>query len=911
MSDTLNIQGGYQYTFYITLSQTPITVSATIEPWLDGPMTYYDAIQVSTEAGESMGVEVGDVMNVYVEEDGEYGLLQTFTYNSSGRWDAASPVFWEDVSENPANFRASIIAADALNETQLPDILIADDYTTAKNTGLDLTFRHAASKAIIRLASNTFSADDLGRAEILLPNYLTGGYEKNGQFIEGTDRINILPVEGDNGKTAIFQPQTVSSGSPVATITLNGNTYTAAAGTDGFNYNAGEAKIIVINIDKEGVTVSATVVDWVTEEVTLDILDVSTPAGETVGVTPGYVMNVYIKDTDSENYSQLREFTYNQDGTWTPNSPLYWESIEQDPAELRASIIAAEPLNDSQMPDILIADDLTVSRHQGANFVLHHALSKVVVRLASETFTAEELAGATLTLPQYLAGGYEENGQYIEGTVRTNITVDRTDTSNGVAIIQPQTLEEGEPIITITINGRPYNAYPGNARFTYNPGEALMLTVNLDKEDVTISAHVIDWTTDELDINVLRISTTAAESVGVEVGDVLDVYMENNDTWNLLRSFTYNTQEEWQADTPIYWEDIDRYPANLRASMTAAPALNSNQVADILIADPISVPQYTSAAFTLRHAASKLIVRLASNTFNADELANATITLPGYTTGASAINGLFVEGTRTANITVDRTDRNNGIAIIQPQTISANSAVVTVNINGRPYTANAPAGGLTYNAGEALTLTVNLDKEGVTISANVVDWTTDEIELNVLPVSTPAGESLGVTVGDVMNVYLEDNGSYNLLRGFTYNAQGQWVSNSTPLYWEDIEANPATLRASIIAAPAINDNQIPDILIADDLSVPRNSGADFTLRHAASKLIVRLASNTFSTADLAGATITLPGYTTGATEVNGQFVPGTINADIEVDRNDVNNGIAIIQPQRINAYGAVATVTIN
>ncbi|MCC8089005.1 MAG: fimbrillin family protein [Rikenellaceae bacterium] len=85
MSDTLNLEGGYQYTFYITMQQTDVTVSATIEPWLDGPTTYYDAVQVSTEAGESLGVNVGDVMNLYVEEDEEYGLLQTFTYNTDGK----------------------------------------------------------------------------------------------------------------------------------------------------------------------------------------------------------------------------------------------------------------------------------------------------------------------------------------------------------------------------------------------------------------------------------------------------------------------------------------------------------------------------------------------------------------------------------------------------------------------------------------------------------------------------------------------------------------------------------------------------------------------------------------------------------------------------------------------------------
>lgn len=400
------------------------------------------------------------------------------------------------------------------------------------------------------------------------------------------------------------------------------------------------------------------------------------------------------------------------------------------------------------------------------------------------------------------------------------------------------------------------------------------MTINLDKEGVTLSANVVDWTTDEVELTVLSVTTPAAASQGVTAGDIMNVYLQGTGGYNLLRAFTYNAQGEWVSNsTPLYWEDIAANPANLRASITAADALNNTQVADVLIADPLSVPRNTSARFTLRHATSKLIIRLVSDTFSATDLAGATITLPNSTTGGTEQNGQFVNGTETTNIVVDRTDTDNGIAFIQSQTIQANNPVITVSINGRDYTVNAPAAGMTYNAGEALTMIVTLNKEGFTVSANVVDWDTDEISMDAITVGTSVSGATGVQNCEQMVVYTGNASDRTQLSTFTYNSATDTFAANPVVYWESI-ASPSTFYASILREPQYNTTQLDDYLVATPVTQTASNGVNFQLTHPAAKVVVQLTSEdgTFDNDELAAMNLVLPQYVTGGTVDRGVFI---------------------------------------
>ena len=160
---------------------------------------------------------------------------------------------------------------------------------------------------------------------------------------------------------------------------------------------------------------------------------------------------------------------------------------------MRASMVKSPALNNTQMQEILVADEISVPRNTGANFMLKRSVTKAVVKLESNTFTALQLADAIITFPNYLIGGVEENGLFIPGQNRGNILIDRTDPENGIAVFQPQIISSRAIVATITINNRTYTAYAGDYGMPFNAGEASLLVININEEVVGISAKVIDW----------------------------------------------------------------------------------------------------------------------------------------------------------------------------------------------------------------------------------------------------------------------------------------------------------------------------------------------------------------------------------------------------------------------------------
>lgn len=915
MSDTLNLRQGYKYIFNVNLRETGLTISADIVPWVEGPTSNYDALEISTPAGTSEGVIEGDQMTVYLGGDNGFSVLNLFTYSADGRWYPETPVYWQNIEPDPAPMRASMVRNPAINETQLPEILTAEEINVPRNTGANFTLKRAVTKTVVQLRSNTFSAEQLANATVVLPNYYMGGELVDGLFVPGQTQGDILVDRRDpeNG-IAVFQPQVISPQGVVAKITIDGREYTAHAGDYGMPFNAGEASLLIIDINEDIVSISAKIIEWIDlPAIYFSVFQVGTPAEGSVGVEPGDQMNVYLQGDDGFNL--LRNFVYDDMGRWVTDPVLYWEQVAPDPAVLRASMIAEPALNATQIPDILIAGQISIPRYDGANFVLNHAGSKVVVRLISPIFSTDQLGNATITLPGFQTGGREQLGQFVPGTTLADILVDRTNPENSTAIIQPQTIAEGAPLVRVNVNGRDYAVNAPAGGFNFNAGEANLLIVNINDGTVGLSAKVIDWVDNPASyLNVFEMTTPPEANEGINPGDRMNVYIQDNGDFSLLRNFTYTNLGSWITDPDLYWEQITADPAVLRASMVAAPALNTSQLPDILIADQISVPQYGSANFVLNHAASKVIVRLISSTFNTNQLLGSTITLPGYLTGGTEQLGQFVPGTTRADIQVDRTDPENSTAIFQPQAIAAGSPIVRINLNGKNYIANAPAGGFSFNAGEATLLIVTLNEEGVSVSARVVDWVDNgPVDLTALTVGVPASGAEGVLDGEQMNVYTDNGTGRPLLATYTYNAGINQFTTPTPVYWESLN-DPTTFYASILRQSQYNPTQLDDYLIAEPVQVSASNGISFNLTHPASKVVVQLTSSdgSFSDAELAQMSMVLPNYAIGGTFANGVFTLGTGVGNITVETGvgtGGNSAIAIIQPQTIPANTNVITIT--
>ncbi|MCD8260582.1 MAG: fimbrillin family protein [Bacteroides sp.] len=677
-----------------------------------------------------------------------------------------------------------------------------------------------------------------------------------------------------------------------------------------------------------------------TDPIYYDIVIVQPPANDNVNVNVGDELNIYIQDEAGTDFSFLKTYTYTFSDTWTTDPPLYWEDIEQDPAILRASIIAAEPLNNTQLPDILLADQISVNRYNPANFMLSHALSKVMVRLQSDTFSESDLNSATLTLPDYLTGGYEENGAFVEGTTRQDILVDRTDSQNSVAIFQPQTIDPADPLLAVTINGRPYHVKEVNG-FTYAPGVAYTFIVTVHKEEVSVSVTVIDWTEETIELKAITIGTAISGGTGILDGEQLIVYTWDETNRQELTTFTYQAAtDSFIANPVVYWEALDD-PTTFYGYIERATAYNDTQLPDWLVATPVTVAASNGVHFELSHATAQIAVRLISTdgTFSEAERQGMGITLPGYLTGATLDNGIFQPGTTTGNITVATgvgSNTNSGLALIQPQTIQQGNAVLQVIFNGRTYTATYD-NDITYPAGVTTILEVDMSKTGVSISANVVDWETGE-NITLVPIAfTVTGTLLGTEdFFKDKTIYINKLSSNTVDNTYPYtytNGTDGYEWSGTPIYWDDqpnlslnltaiySTTGQPTLSGTTFAWNIRNDQSLADNSYYDhyDLLVSRADLSDpqminFNFTHATSKVIIKLIAGTgFEESELVDSTIVLNNFALSGTMdlTTGTLINPTNTGDVvpKTETDGVQYS-ALVMPQDRVATSVITTITL-
>ncbi len=761
MDESLDLDRGYKYIFNINLKRTPVTVSATIEDWIEGTEVYEDVLNVSVSAGDSYGISVGDTLNVYLKDGTNYTLLEKFGYQADGKWYPRSPVYWEDIADNPATLRATLTPAEGLNGTQLPDILISEDTSVARNTGANFELYHATSKVIVRLTSSTFDADALNSAEIVLPNYLTGAYEENGQLVLGSDRVNVAVDRTDpqNG-IALIQPQSIGVGETVARVTISGRTYNATA-SNAVEFMAGVATLLTLNIEMAEMTVSARVVDWDENELALDAITIGVATSGAEGVLDGEQLNVYTGDADAR--ALMNTYIYNAaNDTFGAVTPTYWESLA-DPTTFYASITRHAAYNSTQLPDYLVAQPTTVAASNGITFTLSHAAAQVVVRLSSSdgTFSTDELNAATLTLPDYLTGGTMDNGLFVPGTTQSAVEFAKNVGENNnstIALIQPQTIAAGDELVRIVAgaaNPRTYNVRYDQA-VEFQAGVTTYLDIDMKKSAVTLSAQVLDWEDGQTIDFVLQAITVGGTLEGTD-----DFFQDQSiriyklGTSPEVSDYSYTLQNgvyTWSQGT-IFWDDQDPATMNLGAAYTLGLQGLPQSIAANVTTFPWAVPVDQSAGYNvydlyLSHlylstptvanfvftpVLSKVRVKLEAGTgFEAAELAGATVSLNNmYLSGTADLSAAQVTYTGAKSATITPYTETAGevySALVMPQVLSATDVIVTVTLPGYPgetFTGILSAG-LTLQAGKEHVIRVTLNKTGISLYATVEDWSTGD-----------------------------------------------------------------------------------------------------------------------------------------------------------------------------------------
>lgn len=791
MADDLELEAGYKYTFHIRLKSTPVKVSATIEPWKEGPEHYSDVIRLVTGLKDSKDFQVNDTLRLFLKEkeDADFNYLSTFTYDDNGAWKAKKAVYWESIVSDPASFRGATRIASQLNQTQMADILISKDIQVAQYTGVNLEMAHAGAKATIRLKSSdgTFTSKELQTAAIVLPDYLNeGSINAKGEFVKGSKTTDILPENG----VAIFPPQTIASGKNLMTVTINGRQYPIeVTESEGFEYLPGTAYTLTADIRKTEVLISSVVKPWIEETIEFQDIRIGSAALQSNGGDLQSGDQLYLYTGDLQNRTTLDGYYAYNGSMWNysdPSAPLYWEDIANS-GSIYASITrpALSGANgNNQSKDYItatpVANDGGVA-NTAINLQLAHQVAKVNVILWSETYKESDLTQAKITLPDYEIGGQMQKGLYSKGTEKGTIRLDSpvkvlpaksgaATTYHAASYLQGQIITKGTPLVLIEMGGRTYTVkYSEN--LAYTPGKVTNLKIQIEKAELKVSAEVSGWTEQPPVIfnHALFFTVVDASVEGFTDNDKILFYKmnasgvtDNTNTYTYIEegaiaSFTQPSQIWYRDDFQTGDQIAAVFPVNAQTKLaagthtfswtcndgTSGETFAHNE--DIIVAAPVNgygtvKEGSANVALQFRHVLSKVTVNLIVGTgFSSAEIKNSLIELNKFKlsgdinieTGAASATETIVpafapSAKATANTLDGKTVVSSYEAFVMPQTITATPenpvAIVTVTLNGVKFYGKISAG-KTFKAGEHNVLNITLNKVGLVLSTELVDWT--------------------------------------------------------------------------------------------------------------------------------------------------------------------------------------------
>lgn len=769
LKEDVPFKGGYKHTLHIRLMKTPVTVSATIEEWLEGPETKSDVIRVVTGLKDSENVKAGDTLRLFLKDQADYAFAAKFTYNADGKWTTTTPIYWDNIVADPAHFIGTTVIDAKLNDTQMDDILVSEEAAVGQYTGVNLELQHAGSKAIVELksTSGTFSATELAGATVTFPGYkYMGSVNAKGEFVIGDGAKDIIAKEG----VAIFPPQTIQKGDVIAIITIAGRKYEVKANDENFDFGKGVAKKLILDISKSEVLISTKIVPWTKEEhefkdVRIGSADLAPNSGD---LNNGDKLYIYTGDNTDRN-QQGGHFTYN--GTtnkWeysTPNTPLRWEDMPAT-GNMYASITRPAMSNDAankQLPDYItatpIVNDGGVS-NTAINFEMKHTVAKVTVILKSTTYTLDELKGSTVILPAYTTGATMDKGVFLPGATTAdinfpNLTKDATEPFvSDAAYLQPQDIAVNNTIVKVTLNGRVYEAKKQSEVVKYEAGKATTLIITIEKSGIQISASVLGWEDKpELNFDALFFTVGSGNASGFQANDKIIMYKLNSSSKveKSKSTYTYNNSAI-TATSPWYRDDFNTgdkicavYPNSPEVSNGSdtfdwsSDGGNAHDK-DVLVATDGMVNNDNSPVkLTFNHVLSKVTVNICvGDGFTTNELKDCTVALKNFIKEGTVniVNGTATvksSGTSgdisttklgTTNSVTDKKVAASYEAFIMPQSITvsgSNKTLITVTLDGKEYEA-AITETKEFVAAKNHIYNITLNKTGLSFSAEVTPW---------------------------------------------------------------------------------------------------------------------------------------------------------------------------------------------
>lgn len=430
-------------------------------------------------------------------------------------------------------------------------------YEHAKETrkGLSIPYAHAMSKfTIVVVAGEGFEATDLNAATVTLKDMnLEGTFTAPDSTVvaTGTTEVKMYANAIDTEKSsrayeAVSVPLvSLTKDKLLATINnVDGNNYDIkltddilkdwAKGIDNEKSKSGVNYKLTITLNKQTITVVATLADWTdvsatgTGEInfTADVKTID--KSNAASLKDGDSFSLW-KTADKKNFGTIAT-TAKYDGSKFTNSPaIYWANGSTS-YYFRAlakktdskTLDAVSTFEANQNIDLLwgttaahkgyLADNTEVPYAEGAAInprtgdvplIFKHAMSNVVISLKTTSdASAVDLTGAKVTLTSLANKGTIdlESGVVEASTTKVEKAVDAsTDFSN--LIMVPQTIgNDAKLIITLDDDGTTYSLQlnqctdgTDTAITTWTGGNKYTYTISLKKEQIQFRALVQDW----------------------------------------------------------------------------------------------------------------------------------------------------------------------------------------------------------------------------------------------------------------------------------------------------------------------------------------------------------------------------------------------------------------------------------
>ena len=435
---------------------------------------------------------------------------------------------------------------------------ITYEHAKENNHGkLVVPYYHAMSKfTIVVVAGEGFEATDLNAATVTLKDMnLEGTFTAPTSTVvaTGTTEVKMYAnsVTTTEGKTsrayeAVSVPLvSLTKDKLLATINnVDGNNYDIkltddilkdwAKGIDNEKSKSGVNYKLTITLNKQAITVVATLADWTdvsatgTGEINFTA-DVKSIDKDNDGLTDGdaftlWKMSALTKEAFAE--AKKTKATYNG-SAFTYDKKLYWDK-DSDDSFFRALAKKETTLTAVEDTTLALGTDLlwgTTAEHIGTEadgtehkyeegvainprtgavpLIFKHVMSKVVVNLETTDDASQVVtAGATVTMTNVIDNGTLNifTGNVKFGGSKSDVVVKNKDNTITEAIMVPQEINDKAKIVITLADGTTYSLLlntcedkDGKAVTDWYSGNLYEYTITLKKEEIQFRVMVKDW----------------------------------------------------------------------------------------------------------------------------------------------------------------------------------------------------------------------------------------------------------------------------------------------------------------------------------------------------------------------------------------------------------------------------------